>query len=388
LTKTALRTGGEFSGTIINLTNNANGINRYREFSPNVFIEDVGFQDITVTYSPPLKFAKATSTVGEIFNSTGILDYTFSSLGTYPLNYDSTTKLVKFENITVPAGSFATVKIQNSITIYGYINGQYLSIPITGVSWYAKYIGSVKSIQTSNGVQTTQELTSINFQPFLKSDFSVNQVNGIAPLSLIFTDQSDGNISSWLWSFGDGGTSTLQNPSHTYNTPGIYTVSLSVSGMGDSDVETKSNYINIKYPPPLADFSVNQVNGIAPLSLTFTDQSDGNISSWSWFFGDGGTSTLQNPSHTYNIPGTYTVSLSVEGLGGADLETKTKYIKVALAASDIDNSQKVDLNDLYLVLKILTINHEQPLPLKIFDIDGDNKTGIEEASYILYFMAE
>jgi len=304
-TKTILLTSGDDSGSSLNQSSNSSGIIRYKEFTPNIFIEGVGFEDLTITYNPPRKLANATATIGEIVNSSGVFDYTLSSLGTYQLNYDVTSKFVKFENIIVPAGSFLAIKLQEFITIDGYINGQYLSQTATSINWYAKYIGEVKSIFTKDGIQTTTELVSINFQPFLK-----------------------------------------------------------------------------------ADFSANQKIGIAPQLVNFTDQSEGNISSWSWSFGDGGTSTLQNPSHTYNIPGTYTVSLTVEGLGGSDLETKTEYIKVALAALDIDNSQKVDLNDLYFVLKILTINQDQPLPLKILDIDGDNKTGIEEASYILHFMAE
>ena len=63
--------------------------------------------------------------------------------------------------------------------------------------------------------------------------------------------------------------------------------------------------------------------------MTFTDESIGTIDSWEWNFGDGGTSTEQNPTHTYNTPDTYTVSLTVTGPGGSDTETKIDYITVS-----------------------------------------------------------
>jgi len=81
-------------------------------------------------------------------------------------------------------------------------------------------------------------------------------------------------------------------------------------------------------PPPVAHFSASPTSGIAPLTVNFTDQSTGQITSWSWDFGDGSTSTEQSPSHTYNNSGIYTVTLTVAGPEGSDKETKTDYIKV------------------------------------------------------------
>ena len=77
-----------------------------------------------------------------------------------------------------------------------------------------------------------------------------------------------------------------------------------------------------------ADFSANPTRGPAPLTASFTDQSTGSITSWKWDFGDGSTSTMQNPSHTYTDPGNYTVSLTVTGPEGSDTNTKADYIKV------------------------------------------------------------
>jgi PKD repeat protein len=78
------------------------------------------------------------------------------------------------------------------------------------------------------------------------SAFRAAPTRGKAPLKVQFSDQSTGDITSWSWNFGDGSTSTEQNPSHTYANIGTYTVSLTVSWPGGSDTETKTNYITVK----------------------------------------------------------------------------------------------------------------------------------------------
>ena len=160
--------------------------------------------------------------------------------------------------------------------------------------------------------------------------FSGTPISGPAQLDVAFTDESTGDITGWLWDFGDDATSTLQNPSHTYDTPGTYQVRLTVTGPGGQDTETKANYIEVSEPAqaPEAAFTGAPTSGKARLTVDFTDQSTGDITSWQWDFGDGATSTEQNPSHTYRRAGTYTVTLTVSGPGGSDTETETDYITV------------------------------------------------------------
>jgi MYXO-CTERM domain-containing protein len=126
-----------------------------------------------------------------------------------------------------------------------------------------------------------------------------------------FTDQStdaEGAVVAWQWDFGDGATSTVQNPSHTYATMGSYEVSLTVTnneGVTATVVHTVAVTV-----PPIAAFSYT-ING---LTVDFTDQStdpDGAVVAWEWHFGDGSTSDDNNPSHTYDAGGTYTVALTV-----------------------------------------------------------------------------
>lgn len=142
-----------------------------------------------------------------------------------------------------------------------------------------------------------------------------------------FTDQSTANtgtITSWLWNFGDGSTSTQQNPLHTYLSEGVYQVSLTVTNSGscvwDSIAQVSVN------PQPVAAFSFS--NNCTNSLMQFTDMStpSGFIQSWLWEFGDGGTSTLQNPTHTYSTAGTFTVILTVTDNSGCSNVTSLPVI--------------------------------------------------------------
>lgn len=160
-------------------------------------------------------------------------------------------------------------------------------------------------------------------------DFTADVTSGTATLTVNFTDLSVDSVDTWDWDFGDGGSSTEQNPSHDFTTPGTYTVTLNVTGPGGSDSETKTDYIVVHVPPPVADFIGFPTTGSPPLNVNFTDKSSGSIDTWSWDFGDGGTSSLPNPVHQYAGAGNYTVSLTVSGPGGDDTETKVNYISVS-----------------------------------------------------------
>ena len=153
-------------------------------------------------------------------------------------------------------------------------------------------------------------------------DFSGTPTSGVNPLEVSFTDLSQstgGGITDWLWDFGDGGSSALQNPAHSYNSDGNYTVSLTVTNINGSATETKTNYISVADLPPTADFSGTPTSGTKPLEVSFTDESPGTVTSYDWDFGDGETSTDPNPTHTYDNAGQYTVKLTVTGPGGSNV---------------------------------------------------------------------
>lgn len=172
------------------------------------------------------------------------------------------------------------------------------------------------------------------------ASFGANTTSATAPASINFTSTSTGTITSYSWNFGDGSTSTTQNPSHLYSTPNTYSVTLTVTGPGGSNTLTKNNYITISPSvpstpaPPVAAFSADRTTGTVPLTVAFTSNSTGSITSYAWTFGDGQTSTAQNPSHTYAGAGSYSVSLKVTGPGGNQTQTKSSYITVDAADPD------------------------------------------------------
>ena len=190
-----------------------------------------------------------------------------------------------------------------------------------------KYIDEI-----SNGAFSGTKSTSIN------ADFYGTPTSGVTPLTVQFTDQSTGDITSRSWDFGDGQTSTSVNPSHTYQNVGTYTVQLTATGPGESNTKTRTNYINVtSSSTPVANFYGSPTSGVAPLTVQFTDQSTGDITSRSWDFGDDQTSTSVSPSHTYQNVGTYTVQLTATGPGGTNTKTLTNYITVTSSSTPVAN---------------------------------------------------
>ncbi|HPX75406.1 MAG TPA: PKD domain-containing protein, partial [Bacteroidales bacterium] len=236
------------------------------------------------------------------------------------------------------------------------------------------------------------------------ANFEANQTSACGSLVVQFTDNSLYSPTSWLWNFGDGTNSTEQNPTHTYSTPGNYTVSLTASNSSGNNTLTKDNYIHIYSIPnleieitnasgelendgsahvivtggttpysylwsndattstisnlvpgaycvtvttndnciatacgnvevqngnsPIANFTADNTQNCGSLTVNFTDLSTNNPQEWLWNFGDGTSSTEQNPQHFYSEAGEYTVSLTCSNEQGNDVIVKENYIIV------------------------------------------------------------
>jgi len=121
---------------------------------------------------------------------------------------------------------------------------------------------------------------------------------------------------TYSWSFGDGNSSTTQNPTHTYSLAGTDNVCLVVTdASGCVDSTCKPVIVANNNTPCQAGFTY----GIGALGVIFTNTSQGTIggqNTYNWSFGDGNTSTAQNPTHSYASPGTYTVCLYLTSTGG------------------------------------------------------------------------
>ena len=131
-------------------------------------------------------------------------------------------------------------------------------------------------------------------------------------LSIQFTDTSYGNPDSWMWDFGDGNTSTEQNPVHTFPQPGEYITNLTISGSACTSTTELIVFVMIDTIPTDCQAMYYYYQSNIPNTLQFMDESFGAPTSWSWDFGDGNTSNDQSPEHTYSQAGEYIVTLSIK----------------------------------------------------------------------------
>jgi PKD repeat protein len=182
----------------------------------------------------------------------------------------------------------------------------------------------------ANGPGGTSSLTHTNFilvtNPPPTVAFTANPTKGVVPLTVNFTNLTIG-ATNYTWDFGDGHTSTNSQPVNTYSNAGTYTVSLVANGPGGSSSLTHTNFILVTNPPPTVVFTANPTNGVAPLTVNFTNLTTG-ATNYAWDFGDGHSSTNTQPANTYSNAGTFTVSLTATGPGGASTLTRTNYILV------------------------------------------------------------
>ena len=155
----------------------------------------------------------------------------------------------------------------------------------------------------------------------VNADFTINKTGGCAPLSVNFTNTTSGASANavYFWNFGNGNSSAIVNPAAIYIDEKTYDVTLTVKDGNLSATKTKQVTV---YTPPLVDFTVSPVKGCLPVTASFnaTASSAGNI--YTWDFGDGNTQQDYNSSssHTYTVPQTATVSLTVSNSYGC---TKT-----------------------------------------------------------------
>ncbi|HVP94905.1 MAG TPA: PKD domain-containing protein [Methanoregulaceae archaeon] len=155
------------------------------------------------------------------------------------------------------------------------------------------------------------------------ADFVANRTSGRSPLVIGFSDRSSLSPVNWFWDFGDGAVSHEKNPIHVYINPGTYSVRLNASNDAGSNTATKVYYIIVmpEFQAPVASFGLSPQESPSGV-LQFIDRSSGPPTKWSWNFGDGGTSDLENPVHSFVTPGNYLVSLTVSNPSGTGFTTR------------------------------------------------------------------
>lgn len=191
------------------------------------------------------------------------------------------------------------------------------------------YTVSLQVFASGGLIDTETKVDFITVAPTaIAVDFSATPTQGLIPLTVNFSDETTGAVlTAWSWDFGDGATSTLQNPTHTYTTVGSHAVSLTAFVGQAQTTAVKPDLITVPSSPLVAAFSAAPKQGAIPLTMSFSDLSTGAVvTSWSWDFGDGGVGFGSNPSHEYSAPGTYTVELQV--LAGAQSASLSAQIEV------------------------------------------------------------
>ena len=177
--------------------------------------------------------------------------------------------------------------------------------------------------------------------PVRNTDFTANPTEGCGiPHTVFFTDTSE-YPDLWEWDFGDGNTSTAQNPKHNFVSPGDYTVSLKTTDTIFNTYNTHTALIRVQ--TATANFTSSTTSSCIGSAIAFTDTStlngNGSITQWEWDFGDGNTSTVQNPSHTYSTPGNFKVSLKITtDTGCSYTENKIDYISINQVIADFSTT--------------------------------------------------
>jgi beta propeller repeat protein len=164
-----------------------------------------------------------------------------------------------------------------------------------------------------------------------EAGFTNDFAGGSAPIKVNFNDassySSSNPITHWFWDFGDGNTSTLENPSNTYYANKSYDVSLTVSNSLCRNTATVTKSVIVG--PPVADFYVSTTYAVVNSMITFNDTSRGNPTSWKWDWGDDSPSaTTQNATHSYANTGIYMVKLTVSNNYGSDFKQSNNIVIV------------------------------------------------------------
>ena len=287
----------------------------------------------TLAFDPPQQLLTVPATYGSMFSAPFRFELVVDGSA---FNVDSvrvtstgtiTGEIDAFGEVTVPAGTFPALRQRTEIiatdSIFAQIFGNFVLVdatPDTTVSyewWGQDGLGTICDIELdSDGTPLSAiYLTSAqgsSLAPAAGFTFEEQQQGEFQ-----FTDTSTMNPTSWAWDFGDGNTSTEQNPAHTFDAPGIYTVCLTVANANGED--TACEEVTVVFAPQAA-FSAEM---LSDSSFQFTDLSTNGPTGWAWDFGDGNTSGEQNPLHTYMETGDYEVCLTASNSAGSDESCNT-----------------------------------------------------------------
>jgi PKD repeat protein len=269
------------------------------------------------------------------FRNPGVYNVTLNIAG--PGGTSNVSRQINVQSPTTPVAGFAQDKITGSspldvkftnqstgtISSYNWVFGDGATSTEANPTHQFTAVGTYNVILTVTGPGGSSSVTrKITVEdpviPPPEAIFTPNKTSGDAPLTVQFLNQSTGQITSYLWDFGDQQTSIETNPTHTFAADGTFTVTLTSIGPGGQ--KTTQAVITVSKPvgAPVSAFTSDKTSGDIPLTIQFTNASQGQINTYEWSFGDGTTSAEQSPSHTFDTPGSFAVKLTVTGSGGSN----------------------------------------------------------------------
>ena len=325
--------------------------------------------------------------IGPFSEDVNLGNITVSDYGN-PVHIIISGTAVRCNNLPIERGFAVITSIYNYNQFQSAIsNGAFIvpvnickDLPVAATVWVYDSVNN----QTSNEYPITINSTNQNIGQIQINGCAIPPVAGFSysfgtnmPPGWVGFNNTSTNATSWLWDFGDGTSSTAIHPTHTYSTAGDFSVSLIAYGPGGSDTISKVIPIKEGSTSPVAGFTYSVGNTSLPVTVTFTNTST-NSTSWLWDFGDGVSSTSQNPAHTYTTAGSFPVSLTATGPAGSNTSSVSIYISGTVADS------------IYINLTLNGTNYSWLRPydsIDVYHVDTSNHTliqataGVSESIY-------
>ncbi len=263
--------------------------------------------------------------------------------------YTSSGRSVSFANNSTNADSYS----------WNFGDGN-SSSAINPTHTFAQDENYTVTLSTSNSCGTSTYSTSVSIATMPEANFSASATSGCSPFQVSFQNQSSSNATSWLWSFpgGSPSSSTDKNPVVWYQGAGTFQVSLTATNATGSNSVSKSNFISVGNKP-IADFSYT-ING-RKVSLINVST---NATSYSWTFGDGNTSQTQQPQHTFELDGTYLITLTAYNNCGSSSKSSSVYIATPPVAD---------------------FTHSTSMGCPALQVQFDNKSSVNASSWLWSF---
>ncbi len=272
---------------------------------------DVGSDATFTTALPPVALTQTASGVGSAGATLNALVNPMGAETVARFEWGATTNYgnnTSFQNVGADAEGVAVSQLLSGLAF--------------GTAYHFRIVAS-----NNTGVAFGEDVTfTTSLPPPPAPAFSASPTNGLFPLTVRFTNVTAGLVTGYAWNFGDGATAVAVNPTHIFTNAGSYTVSLTATGPSGSAAITRTNYILVTNPPPVAAFTASPVSGALPLLVNFTNLTTGVATGYAWEFGDNTFSSDVHPARTYAAAGSFTVRLTALGPGGSTTQEKIGFI--------------------------------------------------------------